>query len=58
MKKLESKQMKLISGGMFLACEEPTEFRNPDGSTTCDVHYDHNENGKVDNGECVEIVKC
>ena len=48
--------MNQIYGGMPLG----TTIANPDPAKTdyCDVHYDDNNDGKVNVGECLEIVEC
>jgi len=56
MEKLNLMQMNQIYGGMPLG----TTIANPDPAKTdyCDVHYDDNNDGKVNVGECLEIVEC
>lgn len=34
------------------------ETTNYNGTGNCDMHTDANDNGTIDAGECVEIVKC
>lgn len=38
--------------------DRATSMSNDDGSTLCDVHHDTDNDGKIDEGECVDFVEC
>ncbi|CAM1360955.1 hypothetical protein [Tenacibaculum xiamenense] len=52
---LNKEAMHLVFGGR---APRSTSWTLSDGTETCDTHEDTNDNGEIDPGECVTLVKC